>query len=406
MKAFKTELDPSNVQETALRQHCGAGRWAYNWGLEKIKQAADAGEKWPSAVDLHKQINLIKGTDSLPWAYEVSKCAFQESLRNLETAIKNMRDSRKGVRKGAKMGFPKPKTKKKGLGSCRFTGTIKVVDGRVQLPRIGVVRLKEHGYIPAGKYAQATISEQAGHWFVSVVAESEVVQSELTDEVVGVDVGIKTLATCSDGDVFANPKALAAKTKQLRRWQRRLSRRVKGGKNRTKARMQVAKLHKQVADTRKDAHNKAARAIVDKHPSIIVIENLNTKGMFKNRKLAKALSDAAFGQFGRILTYMAEDAGVKIVKAGRFFASSKTCACCGWKKENLALSDRIFVCDDCGHTMDRDLNAAINLKNTVSLTGIHAYGDRVSPGAGNSGVQAVIGEIGTLSQMSTNGIFV
>lgn len=414
MKAFKSELDPNNAQVTAMRQHVGAARFAYNWGLEKIKQAAAAGEKWPSAVDLHKQINLIKGTDSLPWAYEVSKCAFQESLRNLDTAVKNMRDSRKGKRKGAKMGFPKRKTRKKGLGSCRFTGMIKVFDGQVQLPRIGVVRLKEHGYIPVGKYAQATISERAGHWFVSVVAEvaprGYPEQPELTGAVIGIDVGIKTLATCSDGDTYENPKALAAKTKRLRRWQRRLSRRTQGGKNRAKARMQVARLHKKIADVRQDAHNKAARAIVDKHPSVIVIENLNTKGMFKNRKLAKALSDAALGNFGRTLIYMAEEIGITVVKAGRFFASSKTCACCGWKKEDLTLSDRVFICDapgrQPGHTVDRDLNAAINLKNTVSSTEIHAYGDRVSPRANSGDVEAVIAEVGILSQMSTSETFV
>ena len=402
MKAFKTELDPNNVQTTMLRQHSGAGRWAYNWGLERIKEAIEAGSKWPSAIDLHKQLNAIKGTDALPWAYEVSKCAFQESLRNLETSVKNWRSSKKGERKGEKMGFPKRKTKKKGLGSFRLTGTIKVFDGQVQLPRIGLVRLKEHGYIPAGKYAQVTVSEQAGHWFVSVVSDDTRDQPVLTTNVIGVDVGIKKLAVDSDGDSHANPKALAAKTKQLRRWQRRLSRRKKGGKNRTKARIKVARLHKSVTDVRKDAHNKAARAIVDKHPAVIVIENLNTKGMFKNRKLSRALSDAALGNFGRTLTYMAEADGIEVVKAGRFFASSKLCSCCGWKKEDLTLSDRTFVCDACGHTMDRDLNAAINLKNTVSLTGIYARGDRVRPGL----AQAVIGEAGILSQMSTSGTFV
>lgn len=390
-KAFKTELDPNNTQTTRLRQHCGAARWAYNWGLERIKQAAEAGEKWPSAIDLHKQLNAIKGTNDLPWGYEVSKCAFQEALRNLETAIKNWSASKKSERKGAKVGFPKRKTKKRGLGGCRFTGTIKVFESKIQLPRIGLLRLKEHGYIPSGKYAQATITEQAGHWFVSVVAESDVVQPELTDNVIGVDVGIKTLATDSDGDTYANPKALAAKTKQLHRWQRRLSRRVKGSANRTKAQIKVATLHKQVTDIRKDAHNKACRTIVDKCPAIIVIEDLNVKGMFKNRKLARSLSDASLGNFGRTLTYMAEDAGIEVRKAERFFASSKTCACCGWKNESLTLSDRTFVCADCGHTMDRDLNAAINLKNTVSSTGIYAYGDRVSPGF----AQAVVDEVGT-----------
>lgn len=379
MKAFKTELDPNNKQTTALRQHCGAARWAYNWGLERIQQAAAAGEKWPSAIDLHRELNKLKGTDALPWGYTVSKCAFQEALRNLQTAINNWRGSKSGKRKGPKVAFPKRKTKKQGLGGCRFTGTVKVFDGFVQLPRIGKIRLKEHGYIPVGSYAQATITERAGHWFVSVVAESTTVQPELTGEVIGIDVGIKVLATCSDGETFDNPKALSAKTKQLRRWQRRLSRRKKGSKNRAKARVKVARLHKQIADIRQDAHNKAARSIVNKCPEIIVIEDLNVKGMFKNRKLAKALSDAALGNFGRTITYMAEDAGIEVVRAGRFFASSRLCACCGWKNENLTLSDRTFVCGDCGHTTDRDLNAAINLRNTVSSTGIYAYGDCVSP---------------------------
>ncbi|MEZ4870350.1 MAG: RNA-guided endonuclease TnpB family protein [Caldilineaceae bacterium] len=306
-KAFKTELDPNNKQITAMRQHCGAARWAYNWGLERIKPAVEAGEKWPSAIDLHRQLNAIKGTDDLPWAYAVSKCAFQEALRNLDVAVRNWRSSRKGERKGAKVGFPRRKTKKRGLGGCRFTGTIKVVDGQIQLPRIGVIRLKEHGYIPVGMYGQATITERAGHWFVSIVCDVPSTEVELADNVIGIDVGVKTLATCSNGDTYDNPKALNAKTKQLRRWQRRLSRRAKGGKNRAKARQKVARLHKKIAD-----------------------------------------------------------------------------------------SDRIFVCGDCGHTMDRDLNAAINLKNTASSAGINAYGDRVSLGL----AQAVVDEVGIMSQVS------
>ena len=402
MKTYKTELDPNNVQVTAMRQHCGAARWAYNWGLERIKEAAERGEKWPTAIDLHRQLNAMKGTDALPWGYAVSKCAFQEALRNLDMAVRNWRDSRSGKRAGRKVSFPRRKTRKRGLGSCRFTGTIRVFDGQVQLPRIGVVRLKEHGYIPAGLYGQATISEQAGHWFVSIACEADPVVTVLTEDVVGVDVGIKTLAVCSDGATFANPKALTAKTKQLRRWQRRLSRRKKGSENRAKARIQVAKLHKQVADVRRDAHHKAAKAIVDKRPSVIVIEDLNVKGMFKNRRLARSLSDAAFGQFGRILSDKAEDCGIQIVRAGRFFASSKTCSCCGWKNEGLMLADRTFVCGNCGLTLDRDLNAAVNLKHTVSSTGINACGDRVSPASDG---QAVIGEAGTLSQMFIDGIF-
>lgn len=172
--AYKSELDPNNKQITAMRQHVGAARWAYNWGLERIKEAAANGERWPSAVDLHREVNKLKGTEALPWGYAVSKCAFQEALRNLQAAVDNWRASKKGERKGPRMEFPKRKTRKHGLGACRFTGTIKVFDGCIQLPRIGVVRLKEHDYLPTDKrITQATISERAGRWFVSVLVEEE-----------------------------------------------------------------------------------------------------------------------------------------------------------------------------------------------------------------------------------------
>ena len=404
MKSFKIELDPNNRQRTAMLRHVGAARWAYNWGLQKIKDAADAGEKWPSAIDLHKQLNAIKGTEELPWGYDVSKCAFQGALRNLDTAVKRWRTDRKKSG-GRKSGFPKFKSRKNGVGTCRFDGTIKVFDGSIQLPRIGLIRLKEHGYFPEGaKVSSATISERAGRWFVSVQTDLDRARHmEKTGETIGVDVGIKVLAYCSDGESFDNPKALSAKTKQMARWQRRLSRRVKGSKNREKAKAKVAKLHMQVANIRHDARNKAARAIVDKAPSKIVIEDLNVSGMVKNHKLAKALSDASLGNFHRVLSYMAEDAGIEVVKANRFFASSKICSCCGWKDTEQTLSDRTFKCQSCGFVEDRDRNAAINLKNyTASSAEIHACGDRVSPRLAS----AVVIEAGTKQQISTVGIFV
>lgn len=394
MKAYKTELDPNNVQVIAMLCHCGAARWAYNWGLGQIKRALAADNKMPSVFDLRKHLNAIKSTPALPWGYDVSKCAFEESLRDLDVALKNWRSSKYGKRKGKKVGFPHFKSKKKGIGACRFTGKIHVLDDCIQLPRIGRIRLKEHSYLPVGaQVKQATISERAGHWFVSVLVDTpKPAPVVTTGEVIGIDVGIKTLATCSNGMTFANPKALGARTKQLSRWQRRMDKRVKGSKNRTKAKLQVAKCHKRIADTRLDAHNKAARIIVNLHPSTIVLEDLNVAGMVKNRHIAKAMSDAAVGQFSRIVTYMAEDVGIQVVKANRFFASSKTCSRCGWKKDNLTLADRTFVCEQCGNVLDRDLNAALNLKNTVSVTGIDACGDYVSPGI----IQAVITETGTL----------
>lgn len=397
MKAYKTELNPNNVQVSVMLQHCGAARWAYNWGLEQIKQALATGGKIPGSFDLSKCLNALKSTPTLPWGYTVSKCAFEGALHNLDTAIKNWRSSKYGARKGRKVNFPHFKSKKKGIGTCRFTGAIRVFNNSIQLPRVGKIRLKEHDYLPVGaQVKQATISERAGHWFVSVLVDTpKPAPVVTTGEVIGIDVGIKTLATCSNGMTFANPKALGARTKQLSRWQRRMNRRVKGSRNRAKAKLQVAKCHKRIADTRLDAHNKAARTIVNLRPSAIVLEDLNVAGMVKNQHVAKALSDAAVGQFSRIITYMAEDVGIQVIKANRFFASSKTCSCCGWKKDNLTLADRTFVCEQCGNILDRDLNAALNLKNTVKYTGIDACGDYVSPGS----IQAMIAKAGTNQQM-------
>jgi putative transposase len=380
-----------------MLRHCGAARWAYNWGLDQIKQALTAGEKIPSAFVLGKRLNVLKNTPVLPWGYTVSKCVFEGALRNLDVAVKNWQSSKYGKRKGKKVNFPHFKSKKNGIGTFRLAGQIHVFSDSIQLPRIGRIRLKEHDYLPVGaQVKRATISEQAGHWFVSVLIDTPKPASVVTTgEVIGIDVGIKTLATCSNGMTFANPKALAARTKQLSRWQRRMSRRVKGSKNRAKAKIQVAKCHKRIADTRLDAHNKAARTIVNLRPSVIVLEDLNIAGMVKNRHVAKAMSDAAVGQFSRIVTYMAEDVGIQVVKANRFFASSKTCSCCGWKKDDLTLADRTFVCEQCGNVLDRDLNAALNLKNTVKYTEIYACGDYVSPGI----IQAVIAETGTNLQV-------
>ena len=236
-----------------------------------------------------------------------------------------------------------------------------MLDGCIQLPCIGVVRLKEHDCLPTDKrITQATIRERAGRWFVSVLVEeeaptgdipsvatedmsgelievaTETVSNKATGDVLGGDVGIKTLATCSDGTCCANPKALAAKIKQLRRWQRRLSRRVKGGKNRSKARMKVARLHMQVANVRRDAHNKAAHAIPDKRPSVLVIEELNVKGMFKNCRLACALSDAAIGQFSLLSTALERGFGDQALFDGPGAE----------RRENLCGGDRIDLSID------------------------------------------------------------
>ncbi|HVB60761.1 MAG TPA: transposase, partial [Ktedonobacteraceae bacterium] len=236
VRGYKTALDLTNEQRTLLLKHAGAARFAYNWGLARKIAAYKDGKKPPTAIDLHKELNALKQTE-YPWMYEVSKCAPQEALRNLDRAYANffrkVKAKKTGKYKG-KLGFPTFKQRSKAIGSFRVTGSIKAFSDAVQLPRIGNVRLHEHDYLPTqGKILSATVSEQAGRWFVSIQVEEEQEKPVMTaTTAIGVDLGIKTLATCSDGTMFENPRALKHAQKKLRRLERQKSRRKKGSKNR------------------------------------------------------------------------------------------------------------------------------------------------------------------------------
>jgi transposase len=239
VRGYRGELDLNNAQKTLCRKHAGAARWAYNFGLRRKQEAYKAGLKTPTAIDLHREINALKPSE--PWMYAVSKCAFQEGLRDLDAAFKHFfrkcRLKKTGTWKGS-CGYPRFKSRKKAIGGARFTGSIWVSPDAIQLPRLGVLRLKEHGYFPlGGKISSATIREQAGRWYVSIcVHEQEEASQAATGTVIGVDLGVKTLATLSDGRTFENPKALRKKITALKRASRRHSRKAKGSRNRQKAR--------------------------------------------------------------------------------------------------------------------------------------------------------------------------
>jgi putative transposase len=354
-RAYKTELDPNNVQRTLLRKHAGAARFAWNWALGRIVKK----EAKPNAMTLHRELNTLKSID-FSWMYEVSKCAPQEALRNLQTAFARFFKENKN---GNKAGFPRFKSKHRNKPSFKLTGTINVEDKRVQLPRLGWLRLKEHGYLPKEtKVLSATCSEHAGRWFVSISVQEEI-NTVVGSGILGIDLGIKTLATCSDGTFFQNPKALPSHQKHLKKLQKRHSRQKKGSKRREKTRNKVGSLHYRIGCIRKDAIHKATSWIVKtKRPEIVVLEDLNVLGMLKNHRLARSISDAAFHEFRSQMTYKQAWNGGSVLEADRFFPSSKTCSECGTIKEDLKLSDRTFQCD-CGLRMDRDLNASINLEH-------------------------------------------
>lgn len=369
-RAYKTELDLNNRQITACKRHAGAARYAYNWGLARKQEAYHATGKSPSAIDLHRELNALKKTE-LPWMYEVSKCAPQEALRHLDTAFahffRRCMLQREGKLRG-KLGYPQRKTKKKGLGSFRFTGSIVVFPDAIQLPRLGRLRLKERGYLPTSgiKVRSATVSEQAGHWYVSILVEQDQLVPVNTGPVVGIDLGVKTLATLSDGTVIPNPKPLKRRLKQIKRLHRAVTRKPKGSNNRRRVARKLGKAYRKVGNQRTNTLHQVTTMLA-KTKSVIVIEDLNVAGMLKNHHLAQAIGDVGFGEFRRQLLYKAAWYGSRVLLADRWEPSSKTCSGCGWHDETLELGDRVFHCrnpqrPDCGLVLDRDLNAALNLK--------------------------------------------
>jgi putative transposase len=378
-RAYKTELKPNSSQGRALANHCGAARFAYNWGLARKTESYELTGKSPSALDLHRELNALKKTD-LPWLYEVSKCAPQEALRDLDRAYANFFrrvELKKNRKHRGKVGFPRFKSRRKGLGSFRLTGSIQAEEGRVKLPRLGWIRLKEKGYLPSERESihvlSATVSERAGRWFVSLQVEEERREPEpASGSPAGVDLGVKTLAAVSYGEDehvhYENPKALYSGAKKLRRLQKKFCRQEKGSNRRQATKRRIARQHYRIACVRSDAIHKATSHLVAKakpptlRPSIVGIEDLNVSGMMKNRRLARSVADASMREFRRQLEYKCAWYGIEIVVIPRFEATSKPCSKCGWTKRDLALSERTFTCGRCGHVADRDDNAAENIR--------------------------------------------
>jgi len=415
VRGYKTELDLNNVQRTLCLKHAGCARFAYNWGLARKQEARAAGNRMPSARDLHKELNALKATE-YPWMYECSKCAPQEALIDLDNAFTNffrkVALKKQGQFRG-KCGYPKFKSRKKGIGGFRLTGTIHVFEKSIQLPRLGNLRLKEHRYLPVGaKVAQATVSECAGRWYVSIQVTQEAAEPPpAVGPVIGVDLGIKTLAVVSDGREIANPKALRTRIKKLQRLSRWHSRTQKGSANRKKAQKKLARMHAKIANIREDTLHKATTHLVAKtkpsyeRPAVIGIEDLGVSGMLKNRKLSRAIADVGLAEFRRQLLYKAQQAGVQIHVVSRWQPSSKTCSGCGWYHADLQLADRVFVCQECGLVIDRDINASRNLELLayLELMSTASYAGFYGSGQGSSGFSAMRSETALVERATEPG---
>jgi putative transposase len=361
-KAYRFELDPNNSVKTLLAKHAGTARFAWNWSLHRRIErfeTQEGKEKFTNAINEHRELNALKGSD-FPWMYEVSKCAPQESLRDLDKAFKAFWTRRKeGV------GFPRFKKKYKSRDSFRLTGSIKVQDRYVNLPRLGAIRLKEKTSDRVkGSILSATVSRVADRWFVSLttIDKNYPDPTPIEGSIVGVDLGIKTFSVMSDGEKVDSPKALEQALAVLRRAQHAHSRKIKGSRNRRKSAQKIARIHARVANVRRDFLHKITTRLA-KIKSIIVIEDLNVKGMIKNRSLSQKVMDAGWGEFRRQLGYKTIWYGSKLRVADRWYPSSKRCSDCGFTLKRLALSEREWACPQCGVVHDRDENASKNLES-------------------------------------------
>jgi putative transposase len=355
LRGFKTELKINNYQRTQLIGHCGVARHAWNWGLALTKQILDHNKeypnsqiKFPTAIDLHKWlVALVKSENS--WYYQYSKSAPQEALRALKTAWDRCFKKISGV----------PKFKKKGKhDSFTLEGAVKILSSnKIQVPKIGILTTYER--LPQKEIKSVTISRKADRWFISFRFEVEKLEKN-SNSVVGVDLGVKNLATLSTGEIIEGAKSYKKYESKLSRLQWLNRNKIINSNNWRKAQLKIAKLHLKIANIRKDTLHKLTTLLAKNHGKV-VIEDLNVSGMLANRKLAASISDMGFYEFRRQLTYKCELYNSELVVIDRWYPSSKTCSSCGTKKENLTLNERIFKCENCGFECDRDFNAAINL---------------------------------------------
>jgi putative transposase len=362
-KAYKFRIYPNTAQKVLLGRQFGCVRFVYNHFLDlRIKTYESTGV----GLSYNKTANILTELkNELVWLKESDSQVLQSSLADLDTAYSNFFQGR------AK--FPNFKSKR-GKQSCRYPQRFKFSATKTYLPKIGWVKTIFHRQL-TGTPKNLTVSKtKTGKYFISVCVEEDIAQYQPVDKSVGIDLGLKDFIVTSDGDKVAFPKFLRRSEKKLKKLQKSHSKKSKGGKNREKARIKLARQHEKVANQRKDFQHKISRNLVDTY-DFIALEDLNIKGMVKNHKLAKSISDASWGQFVRFISYKGNWYGSTSAKAARFYPSSKRHYGCGWIKEDLALKDRVWVCGGCGEYVDRDTNAAKNILYTVGNTEINAWGD-------------------------------
>ena len=387
-RAYKIEINPTDDQKSKIHQTIGVSIFIYNFYIAHNKEIYEREGKFVSGMDFSKWLNnkYIPNNQEMKWIKEVSSKATKQAIMNGDKAFRDFFKKAKG--------FPRFKKKKNQDVKAYFPKNNKtdwtLERHKVKIPTLGWVRLKEFGYIPVNSIVKSgTVSQKADRYYVSILVEERDIKisnsnigikiSNTNNEGVGIDLGIKYFAICSNGNKFKNINKISTVKKvekKLKREQRKLSRKYeslkirnkkeKGGnatsQNIQKQIVKVQKLHQRLTNIRTDYINKIVSSIIKQKPSYITIEDLNVKGMMKNKHLSKAIASQKFFEFKTKLTFKCKENHIELRIVDRFYPSSKTCSNCGEIKQDLKLSDRIYKCD-CGFTIDRDLNASINLKN-------------------------------------------
>lgn len=381
IRSHKIRLDPNQEQDVFFRKCVGTSRFAYNLALSQWQEQHKAGLK-PSEARLRRELNAVK-RESYPWMLEVPKSVVQQAIKNVGVAFANF--FRRCREKANRKGFPKFKGKHNSRQSARLDnghGTFSFDGKRVKLPKIGVVKTFEELRWPEGRPLSAVLRREGERWFLSVAVEIDVPQvgENQTKPAVGIDLGLTSAVVLSNGEKFCATKPLKSCLKKLARLQRSISRKVKGSRNREKAKLLVTRLHWRIAQIRKDWQHKTTTMIASRF-SLVAVEDLNVRGMMANGRLSRSIADVGWGELRRQLEYKS-----RVVAVDRWFPTSKTCSYCGEVSESMPLNVRDWTCDGCGNHHDRDVNAAINILNegvrvhTASCAGIHACGDDGSGG--------------------------
>ena len=392
--SYKTRLEPNNKQAQKFKQFAGAARYAYNWAIAKEKEAYELGNSFIGENELRRIFTRHK--EEANWLYTISNDVTKQAIKDAATAFSNFFKGNAD--------FPKFKTKKKSRPTFyQDVFKFKATDTHIRVEKISDnnkknkqkinwIKVSEKGRIPllASGYKNPRITFDGIHWYASVGVEVPEKPTEPLNDGIGIDLGVKDLAICSDKHTYKNinkTDRVRRLEKQRRRKQREISRKYEKNKdgdeyvktkNIVKAELALLKLNHKLTDIRKNYIHQVTNEIISRKPKFIVLEDLNVKGMMKNKHLAKAVQQQNLAEFARILEYKAKQNNIEVIYVDRFFPSSKTCSCCGAIKHDLKLKDRIFRCNSCGLVIDRDFNASLNLYlygiRTASSAGIYVCG--------------------------------